>query len=141
MSPSDRPDQEPEAPGALDVSLVPKGRQALSRVRRELSEEEFASPAAQRLLIDDMERLERERNELLEFREKYFVTHEKLAVLQERAKRSLAGEIVFGACLALAGALMGFAPTVWNQPPSGWVALLVGGVLLVIGIVARVVQK
>ena len=45
-----------------------KGRQALSKVRRELSEEESSSPAVQRMLLDDLERLETEASELRESR-------------------------------------------------------------------------
>ena len=37
-----------------------KGRRAFSKLRRELTDEELSSPAVQRLLLDDIERLEKE---------------------------------------------------------------------------------
>jgi hypothetical protein len=141
MHPDERPDQAPEAPTTPGPSIAPKGRQALTKIRRELSEEELASPAVQRLLVDELERIERENQQLLSFREKYFVSDKQVAILEERLKKSLAGEIVFGACLAVAGASLGYVPAVWSHQPTGYLALGFGVVVLAIGVAARIVQK
>ena len=71
---------EPHADGPAHGKR--KGRQALSKVRRELSEEEMSSPAVQRMLLDELERLEMEASELREFKDKFHTTDKDAAVLR-----------------------------------------------------------
>ena len=59
-----KPDQKPVAKPGVPLPSVPKGRQSLSKVRRELSDEELTSPAVQKMLIEEVERLELECAEL-----------------------------------------------------------------------------
>lgn len=141
MNSPERADLAPEEPTEATSSIAPKGRQVLAKVRRELSEEEFTSPAAQRLLVDELERLEREAAELRDFRRSYYVERERRVVLEERARKTLVGEVIFGTALSLAGASLGYAPVAWDQQPTGLLALIFGLVLLVMGIIARVIQK
>lgn len=140
MASNEQPDQEPEVKSPVVVSLV-KGRQSLSRIRRELSDEELASPAVQRLLIDEIERLDRDCSDLQEYRNKYHTAYTEHRVLQERLKKSLAGEIISGVCFSLAGAAFGYAPTVWNQQLNGEIAVSFGVILMVTAIASRVVLR
>ena len=66
MAEPERPDQEPAGGGVRPVISAEKGRRSFAKLRRELSDDELSSPAVQRLLIDDIERLEREVAELKE---------------------------------------------------------------------------
>lgn len=93
------------------------------------------------MLIDEVERLEIETTSLSEYRERAFAAEKHVAVLEERAKKSLSGEMIFGGCLALAGAAMGYAPSAWSHQPAGALALTFGLVLMILGIVARYVQR
>jgi hypothetical protein len=138
---NEQPDQEPEVKPEVTPTAVVKGRQSFSRVRRELSDEELASPAVQRLLIDEIERLERDCSEFRDYRDRYHTADTKAQILEVRLKKSLAGEIIFGVCFSLAGAAFGYAPAVWNQPPTGEIAVSFGLILTVTGIVARIVQR
>ena len=102
MDQGDRPDQEPGSTEALESSTsAPKSRQSLSKLRRELSEEELASPAVQRLLIEDLERLERQNAELQDYRVNFHERDKRVGVLEEKIKKSLAGEIVFGVMITV----------------------------------------
>ena len=93
---NEQPDQEPEVKPEVTPTAVVKGRQSFSRVRRELSDEELASPAVQRLLIDEIERLERDCSEFRDYRDRYHTADTKAQILEVRLKKSLAGEIIFG---------------------------------------------
>jgi len=141
MTASERPDEEPEAPTHTGPSIAPKGRQAFARVRRELSDDELATPAVPRFLMDDVERLERENTELREYRNRYHAKQERVILLEERARKSLSGEIVFGGLSTVAGAAIGYAPSIWIDQPTATLVLIFGFVVLVVGISARVVQK
>jgi hypothetical protein len=139
MTSPERADQEPDDVGAAHV--VPKARQSLARVRRELSEEELTSPAVQRLLIDEIERLERALSDAVVFRDAYHDVDKRSAVLETKLHQSVAGEIVFGVCLTVGAAAAGYAPAVWAHQPTGWLALGFGGVLVIAGVISRVVQR
>jgi hypothetical protein len=140
--PTEPPDEEPEpSPEPTSALAAPKARQSLARVRRELSEEELASPAVQRLLIEELERLERQNVILAEYRERFHAADKEAAILKEQNKKSLAGEIVFGVALAVGAALVGYAPVLWSNQPSGSVALGLGIFLMIGGAVSRMVQR
>lgn len=138
---SEQPDQEPHPSEPVTTTSVPKGRQSLARVRRELSEEELSSPAVQRLLVEEIERLERQAVELTEYRERFHLADKRASILEERAKRSLSGEIIFGVCLCVGAAVLGYAPTLWSSQPSGWMAVALGAFLVIGGIISRAVQR
>ena len=110
-----------------------KGRQALSKVRRELSEEESSSPAVQRMLLDDLERLETEASELREFKDRFHATDKDAAVLRQRLRASGARD----GSLAVGAALIGLAPSLWPHPPIGWIVVGLGVVLIVLAVAKR----
>ncbi|NOT07800.1 MAG: hypothetical protein HOP28_06305 [Gemmatimonadales bacterium] len=141
MSPDERPDLEPKPPQPGEVPVVAKSRQSLARVRRELSDEELGSPAIQRMLIDEIERLERENDDLKGMREQYHQSDKRVASLEQQCKRSLAGEVLFGTCLTVGAAAMGYAPSIWSQQPTGWLTLIFGATITIGGIVSRMVHR
>ena len=72
LSQHDESDQEPqEAAGQLPATEQTKNanqRRSFANARRELSEEELSTPVLQKLLIDEVERLEAYNNELSSYR-------------------------------------------------------------------------
>ena len=67
---SEKPDQEPSSEVTIanrPVAAVKAkvGRKAFSGAHRELNDTELSSPAVQKLLLDEIDRLERENNELI----------------------------------------------------------------------------
>ena len=110
-----------------------KGRQALSKVQRELSEEEIGSPAVQRMLLDELERLETEAIELREFKDRFHTADKDAAVLRERLRASPPRD----GSLAVGAALLGLAPSLWSVPPVGWIVVALGVVLMVLAVLAK----
>ena len=141
MADKDNADQEPEATKEAASSYVPKGRRSFAKMRRELSEEELSTPAVQKLLIDETERLETENRTLAEFRDNYHRADKRVAILEEERKKSVAQEIIFGVCLAVGAAALGYAPSVWSEQPTGWIFLVFGFILIICGIASKVVKR
>lgn len=96
-------------------------------MRRELSEEEISSPAVQRMLLDELDRLETEAGELGEFKDRFYSADKEAAVLRERLRASMARD----SSLAVGAAVLGLAPSLWSSQPTGWIVVALGIVLLV----------
>lgn len=137
------PDIEPqEAVGDLP-QVVAKGtssRKSFAKLRRELSDEELSSPAIQRMLIDEIERLDTERGELASFRIKFHESDKRAAILAERFKGKIAIEIIHVTCITVGAAALGYAPSVWQMVPTAWMIAIFGLVLIVAGIAAKAVK-
>lgn len=132
-----------DAEGESEPSRL-KGPRAFRNVSRELTEEDLAnpSPAVQKLLLNEIDRLEIEKEE---YREEYSLCmdrfHEadkKAAVLEQKIRTALSRDIVFGGCLAVGGALFGLVSGLWAHQPYGWIVVAFGVMLFGIGIAAKV---
>jgi hypothetical protein len=135
-------EQETEEIGAAPVTPPSrKSRQSFSRVKRELSDEELSSPAVQKLLIEEIERLESDNDALSVYREKFYESDKKKAILEEKLQKNIANDIIFGACLTVGSAALGYAPSLWASQPSGQIALIFGVVLILGGIASRFIKQ
>lgn len=142
MTETDYQDQAPEEPGEGESVSHLKGRRAFRKLRRELSDEELISPAVQRLLIDDIERLEKENGKLVDYQDSFYEADKKAAVLTEKLKTNVAQDVIFGVCLTVGAALMGFASSLWTPgKPDGWISIALGVVLIIGGIASKVVKR
>ena len=142
MDENEQDDIAPEdSGGGVPVSHV-KGRKAFNNLRRELTDEELTSPAVQRMLIDEIERLEKENNELNQYQVNYHKADKKAAVLEGKLKEKVAVEVIFGVCLTVGAGLIGLAPSIWKpDSPHGWISLVLGGILIIGGIASKVVKR
>ena len=118
-----------------------KGRQAFKKLRRELSEEELSNPGTLRMILDQHDQLVEENDDLREIRERFHVCDKDAAVLRERLKKSNAQDIVLGATLVGGSLVLGHLPSLWSTQPTGWVALVVGTILVVGSVGARLVLR
>ena len=129
-----------------------KEKQAFQNITRELSDDDLTNPAVGKLLLDERDRLEIENDELKKrlenendklsnYREKFHEADKKVAVLQEKNKTHLATEIISAVCFTIGAVLIGYAPVLWKSQPSGWIALALGSILIIGGIVAKVVKR
>jgi hypothetical protein len=136
-------DTQPDEAGSKPITAedVPKSRRALSRLKRELSDDDLASPGVQKLLLDSLERIEEENAGLKSLREKYHQADKQNGVLEEKLKTSTSVEIVSMGSLAVGAAALGYAPSAWASQPTGWIALSFGVVLTAFGIAAKVVRR
>ncbi len=142
MSEPEKLDQESKGTREEKTTESAKPRRAFLKVRRELSEEELSSPAAHRLLLDELDRSEQQVIELSGFRERFHKIDKEKAVLDEKMHKSLASEIIFALCLTIGAALMGLSPFFWNMKTEVGLASFVIGIILIIGgIVLRAVLK
>lgn len=142
MTEPDYDDQAPEDTGEGEALSHSKGRKAFRKLRRELSDEELSSPAVQRLLLDDIERLEKENGKLIEFQDSFYAADKGVAVLTEKLKTNVAQDIIFGVCLTVGAALIGLSPSIWTAgKPDGWISIALGFVLILGGIASKVVKR
>lgn len=108
-----------------------KGRRSFASVRRDLDNEELKSPGVQKMLLDDVERLEREVSELKGFRDQFYDEAKKCAVLSEKRKLYIGIEVVHAACLSIGSVAISYAIAFWSTEKSGSGLALGGGVVLI----------
>ena len=132
---------QPEETGAVaSQSPIAKSRRALSGLKRELTGEELNSSGAQKLLLEELDRLREENDDLRGFEGEFHRVDKDLAVLNEKQKRNIAAEVISGSCLTIGAASLGYAPAVWNTQHIGWMALAFGITLIVGGVVAKAIK-
>ena len=133
-------DEEP-APGEANASDAPKGRRSFARMRRELTDEELQNAGVQKFLLDETDRLEADCAALRGYVEKFHSADKRACVLEEKIKPQSAIDVLTGGALAVGSASIGYAPNAWANQPSGWIFLVFGAILVVVGIVAKWVAK
>jgi hypothetical protein len=127
--------------GAGPETAKEQPRAFLDSGRRNLSEEEIASPAARRFLIFEIERLDAQCVELREVERRHSDLRVELATLKEGAKQSRLNELVSFICLTVGSAGLGAAPSyisVESVAGVGWVFAIGSGLLVVAGIASRI---
>lgn len=139
---------ETEEAGSEPVSGVTNGvkqepRRFLGLARRDLSEDELATPAARRFLIAEIERLDIEcdvlratASELVDFK----VANAKLA---ESQKKSTWNEILSFACSTLGAVGIGAAPSYFGVAalqPTAWTILVGSALLVIIAVLSKVMR-
>ncbi|UST83309.1 hypothetical protein [Pseudomonas siliginis] len=140
---NDQPDVEPQESSDSEITTAVKGassRKSFSKLRRELSDEELSSPAVQRMLIDEIERLDSERVDLSVFRNKFHDADRRAGILEERFKSKICIEIIHIACVTVGAAALGFAPSIWTNQPAAMMSLIFGTVLVIAGLAAKAVK-
>lgn len=136
-----RAEAQPEEIGALPIrQATPKGRKALARLKRELTEDEASQPGVHKMIVEELERVEGENRELRGFRDKFHEVDKRVAILETERGRSIAWEVLSTGSISVGSVMVGFASSVWSSQPIGWQVLACGSVLLVIGIVSRCVR-
>ncbi|MEY1638430.1 hypothetical protein [Tenuifilum osseticum] len=108
-------------------------------IKRDLNEEDLKSPAVQRLLLSENDKLEHQVHRLEIFEEKFHSLDKECAVLKEKVSQNTAFEIIFTTCIAIGSALCGISSLYWSQ--KGYILLLIGLGLTLGGILAKIVKK
>lgn len=137
------PDVEPQEVAEGAPQLASKGtssRKSFLKLRRELSDEEASSPAVQRMLLDEIERLDAERGELASFRNKFHESDKRAAILEEKFRGKISTEIIHVACITVGAAALGYAPSIWQTQPMAWMSTIFGVVLIIAGLAAKAVK-
>lgn len=121
-------------------SQILKIRKVFSRLNRELSEEELATPGVQKMLVAYLEQVVAENTENREFQQKFYKKDKELAVAKEKQKNWLTMEIISTGCIAVGAAALVFVPEAWKTQPNGWIALVLGSLVTLIGIAAKAIR-
>jgi hypothetical protein len=132
---------EPDDSGAQPSGEpLPKSRKALSRLQRELSHEDLATPGVQKMLIEELERAEDELSDAKFFRDKFHLADKDLAVTKEKLKGWTAMEIISTASIAVGAAAFAYAPEAAKTPYGGWVVAAGAFILTIIGVIAKAIR-
>lgn len=110
-----------------------------SKLRRELSDDELSNPAVQKLLISEIDKLEIRVAELEICEKEFYEVDKAKAVLEEKMKTHSSQEILYSFCLSIGSAIMGLSSLV-KLNETGWIFLLVGGLLIIGGILSKFVK-
>lgn len=135
------PKEPPEAIPAGGGTSPTGRREAFRDLGRRLTNEDLASPGVQRLLLDECDRSQAEIEVLTGYRDRFHDVDKEAAVLREQVRAVTAIEIMFGAGVALGGAIMGLAPLFWENQPRGILVLAVGFLLILGAVIGRIVKK
>jgi len=130
-------DQEPTDQEPIpSVSSAPKSPRALSRVQRDLSDDELESPGARKLLLARLDEAEGQLSRLTDICDKYHEADKKVAVLSEKLKNHYFVEALYGAALSIGALLVGLSPTIWQSHPHVAYSLIAAGAVLMGGAIA-----
>lgn len=105
-----------------------------SKLRRELSEEDLSNGAVQKLLLNEIDKLEMRICELEIIEKKFYEVDKLKAVQDEKLITHNSIEILYSSCLAIGSAILGLSSMLGEK---AWVFLIVGGVLIIGGLVSK----
>jgi len=126
---------------ALTATETSGRRQVFRDIRRQLEETDLASKGVQKLLLNELEMSEGDCEALRAYVEMYHAADKKAAILEARLKTDTGMEIMFAVGLTVGGALIGWAPTLWDASSKGPIALGIGVILVVGSGVAKAVKR
>lgn len=139
-----REDREPKGDGRDSPhggKIRQTKRQALSDVKRQVTDEDLTNPTVARMLLDDVERLEEENDELRGFKERFHSSDRDAAVLRERLNASTARDVLESAFLIVGSLILGHVPSLWSSQPTGGIALAIGAIAILGVFSAKYVAK
>ena len=136
-------DAQPDEAGSRPITgeETPKSHRAFSRLKRELSDEELASPGVQKLLLDYLAQADDENATLRSYRDRFHEADKRNGVLEEKLKINTAVEVISMGSLAVGAAALGYAPSLWFTPHGGQFVFAFGTVLIGVGILAKVIRR
>lgn len=125
---------------ADDVIPQPKGRRSFGKVRRELTDDELRSSGVQKMMLDELYRLENVESELKTLHTECSEVKTKLAVAGEKLKTHHAFDILSTGSIAAGSIIVSEALPLPANNSFGWALLVLGLAVVVIGVAAKVVK-
>lgn len=121
-----------------------------SNIKREITEEDLKSPAVQRILLSEVDKLENRtldledilKNNTEDFnslKDNYHSADKKNGILEEKFKTSKSQEILYSFCLTSGSIIIGLSKTVWDQGLGG-IFLGIGFFLIIGGLISKAVK-
>lgn len=119
----------------------PKGRRlSFGKVRRDLTEDELGSSGVQKMLLDEIDRLDRIEEELRFTSINYHETSAALAVTEEKIRTHRAFDVISTGGVAAGSLLFGVAFSLQGNEKVFWVLIVLSIIIVAVGIVAKVVR-
>ena len=133
----------PQPPPSSAEQGLPTGRQAFRAVRRQMTDADLSNPAVSKMLMDELEQAETDRDEYKGYVERYHEADKRAMVLGERLKTNKAFEILSNVGIALGGVIVGLVPSQWDPllPWRGQATLAIGVLLLLGSVLARLQRQ
>lgn len=121
-----------------------------SNIQRSITEEDLKSPAVQRILLSEVDKLESKTYSLEtslkesiltnnSLREMFHSVDKEKSILEEKLKTNKAQEVLYSFCLTSGSIIIGLAKTVWEQGLGG-IFLALGLFLIVGGLVTKIIK-
>ena len=110
-----------------------------ANVTRELSDEELKSPAVQKLLLNEHDRMLGEVDRLKQYERDFYEKDKECAVLSEKQKASNASEVLYTFCEVGGSVLAGVSSIYWDD--KGWLFLVIGIIFISGGVIYKLIKK
>jgi len=121
-----------------------------SNIQRSISEEDLKSPAIQRILLSEVDKLESKAfglesslkasvSEFNNLRDKFHLVDKDKSILDEKLKTNKAQEVLYSFCLTSGSIIIGLAKTVWEQGLGG-IFLALGLFLIIGGLITKIIK-
>jgi hypothetical protein len=121
-----------------------------SNIKREITEEDLKSPAVQRILLSEVDKLEKKNVELDEqlrlnqmshktLQTEFHEIDKKKEILEEKFKTSKSQEILYSFCLTSGSIMIGLAKIVWEHG-LGALFISIGFFLIIGGIISKAIK-
>jgi len=110
-----------------------------SKIRRELSDEDLGNSAVQKLILSEIDRLEKEVTKLEPYKDKFYESEKQGAVLTAKLKFSNAHEILYSFGLAVGSAIMSLG-ALFPINQKGWIFLVVGSLLILGSVLSKFIK-
>jgi VIT1/CCC1 family predicted Fe2+/Mn2+ transporter len=131
----------PEAPSGNKAAkptklepTLPYGKLlALQNLRRQLTDEELATPGVQKLLLDMVEVAETEKESIKEYVQKYNEADKKASILAEKLNKDRKIDVFFGVGIGLGGVIIGLSPYFFSLSSLAGTLCCIIGALMMIG--------
>lgn len=130
--------------GAKEVENTSNGipLSPYSNLKREITEDDLKTPAVQRILLSEVDKLENRCleledtlktnfTELSDLKEKFHKKDKEKEILDEKFNISKSHEILYSFCLTSGSAIIGFSKIVWDDGYGG--LFITFGILLILG--------
>lgn len=110
-----------------------------SLIKREISETDLQSPAVQRILLGEVDKLQYRVVNLERIEGQFHAVDKKCEVLEEKIKSLTSQEVLYGFCLTVGAVIIGLSSLVWKDG-YGWVAISIGSSLIVGAVLSKAIK-
>lgn len=131
-------DDELDIGAETDTNFGGYKNKAFSKLSRELSEDDLSNPSICRMLLSQIDTLEKEKEHLKTIEDNFHKIDKENGILMEKQKHSIATEILSQFCLTLAGGLLSISTLDFSNPVkiNNAIFLIFGGILLLGSIIS-----